>query len=119
MVHSPTDDLFSSQQWEHWAMVFILVLGLVVGYGQAAAEDRRRAQRRRGKTTIGAVQNRRRRSRRRSGPEQMQVIAPKPQRNQSGATAPVNQPPLRPLSNTRLPNRSAIASPLNSSNSPL
>ncbi len=74
MVHSPTDDLFDSQQWEHWAMLFILVLGLVVGYGQAAAEDRRRARRRQG-LSPQAPQSRRR-SRRRSKPREMETIAP-------------------------------------------
>ncbi|NJN30359.1 MAG: hypothetical protein HC824_07925 [Synechococcales cyanobacterium RM1_1_8] len=53
MVYSPTDQLFDPQQWEHWALLSTLLAGLGWGYGQAAAEDRRRRQARAGKTRAG------------------------------------------------------------------
>ncbi len=100
-------------------MIFILVLGVVVGYGQAAAEDKRRAQRRRGGTTIGTVQTRRRRSRRRPSPAQMQAIAPKLQRNHRGQSTPVQQPPpLHQSPNPPMGRAGAAASPQQKSNLP-
>ncbi len=102
MVHSPTDDLFNTQHWEHWAMLFILALGLVVGYGQAVAEDKRRAQRRRGGPVGKAVPGRCRRSRRklrvespgRHNAQPRQAIAPNQRFNSPGTSTRKKQTTL-------------------------
>lgn len=75
------DPTFNPSSWQHWALILSLVIFVVIGYSQAAAEDRRIRLLRQTRATVGSA-----------SPLENRASQPRP------ATRPAARPPAQPSS---------------------